>query len=213
MLWNRKIVVAMLAVLAPTIALATDIKPAGGERLAGGDSYEIRWKAGRANLSVTIDLWNGNTSRWYRIASGINAKRGFFEWIVPTDLYGDRFRVRVTSQDGYSAMSGTYFSILQGNSLDPNATHSLALGRSLDSVQVESIPAVGTLSIRASWAKGEALSIALCDLSGRVLERASGDLSSSRFIEFDVGRLPRGAYFVQVVFTTGRLGIGRALVR
>ena len=102
---------------------------------------------------------------------------------------------------------------VQGNSLDPNATHSLALGRSLDSVQVESIPAVGTLSIRASWAKGEALSIALCDLSGRVLERASGDLSSSRFIEFDVGRLPRGAYFVQVLFTTGRLGIGRALVR
>ena len=180
-----------------------------GGRLAGGDSYQIRWNAGRANRSVTIDLWNGNTSRWYRIADGINGKRGFFEWIVPTDLHGDRFRVRVTSQSGYSEMSGTYFSILQGTSVDANTTHSLLLGRSFDSVQVESIPAVGTVTIRARWTEGEALSIALCNLSGRVLH----GLPVMCPIEFDVGGLPRGVYFVQVVFPTGRLGIGRALVQ
>ena len=210
MLLNRINIIVIIIVLIPKVVLGINIKPSGGEILSGGEFCEIRWDAEKFNGNVAIDLWDGSAQRWSLIASHIDGKKGTFEWKVPADLTGDRFRVRVSSYGGYSEMSGTYFSIFPVSSSDSGTISSLISGGG--TVKAESIPTVGTHTIRARWTDGEPTSITLCDPGGRNIERVTGDFSSSRFIDFNVEDLARGLYFIRVVFRDRHINVGQTIV-
>lgn len=213
MLKNHRVAVALLVFSASRPMSYAEIKPAGGERLTGGDSYTIRWNTDRAVGSVTVDLWDGRRGYWYPIVEGIDGKRGYFEWGVPTGLEGDRFRVRVTSQNGYSEISGTYFSIIPGSSVDSGAVGALTAGWNSGPVTVSSIPSVGTVTLRAMWTKGTPLIVGLYDLRGRIHRQVVGEISSAGFVDFDVASLPRGVYFVRIMYASGHIGTGQAILQ
>lgn len=96
--YNKNIVIDTIA---PTITIS---KPAYGEEVSGGTTYQIMWNAsdGGSGLNPTsLKLEYNDDSlpdNWIEIASAIDPSLGSYDWNVPT-LDGDKFEIRLTALD------------------------------------------------------------------------------------------------------------------
>jgi hypothetical protein len=82
---------------APSIAI---FAPAEGDRLIRGETTVISWLAGRiARVNIEYSQNGGQPGSWVRIASGVDARRGYFVWTVPTTLTRNA-KIRILDADG-----------------------------------------------------------------------------------------------------------------
>jgi hypothetical protein len=94
---------------APSIAIYT---PAEADRLIRGESYVISWLAGRiarVNIEYNAAAVAGGT--WVRIASNVDALRGYFVWTVPSALTA-LGRIRILDANGPTIGETGTFSIV-----------------------------------------------------------------------------------------------------
>ena len=91
----------------------TLLAPNGGELVAGGDSYDIRWQAQAGMGTLTLEYSTTSaTGPWTEIATGVDAATGSYAWTVPA-LDTQTAYVRVSETGGsYEDASSAPFSII-----------------------------------------------------------------------------------------------------
>ncbi len=196
-----------LSAQAPAIVVQA---PLGGERLATGQSFLIRWQAVSLNNMVDISLWDGRRGRWTVIASGLPAGKESYRWEVPQDLAGDRFRVKVASAvDGrIAAMSPTFFFI----ELSPEAMpREAGLPPIASDQEIHVQPTPSQTYVQLSWAKDlAARKVTLLDILGNeVISRVP---RQKHFVAIPVRELLPGLYMAEILFVDGSQGRSKVLI-
>jgi len=85
----------------------TVVFPNGGERLTAGAPFNITWTS--TNVE-TVDIEFTADGRWRRVARGVPAASGSYEWTAP-DINSARCLVKITGNGGVSDQSDGVFSI------------------------------------------------------------------------------------------------------
>jgi hypothetical protein len=94
---------------APSIAIFT---PSESDRLIRGETYVINWLAGRiAHVNIEYSPTAGSPGSWQRIASNVDARRGYFVWTVPTALTA-LGKIRILDVDGPTIGETGIFSVV-----------------------------------------------------------------------------------------------------
>jgi len=82
---------------APSIAIYS---PAEQDRVIRGSTHVITWLAGRiARVHIEYSPTGGTPGSWQRLATSVDARRGWYEWAVPTTLTS-LGKIRILDADG-----------------------------------------------------------------------------------------------------------------
>jgi hypothetical protein len=101
---------------APSIAIYS---PSEGDRVVRGSTHVITWLAGRiARVNIEYSPNGGSPGSWQRLATGIDARRGFFEWSVPSTLT-TMGKIRILDADGPTIGETGLFQIVDPVSTQP----------------------------------------------------------------------------------------------
>ncbi len=113
LMWIVVVCSVVLPVRAADVSDLAPVHPTGGERCAAGGLHSITWDTRAVQGSVDIILWNADRAEWSVIALNAAAS-GSFDWQVPSNFRGERFRVKVQSSSNPQQfqMSTTFFYIV-----------------------------------------------------------------------------------------------------
>ncbi len=179
-------------------------QPGAGEVFTAGETMRITWLSADAEGTVTIDMWNGDAAEYIPIGANIPIANGAFKWIIPSNLYGSQFRLRISSDANPSvlALSFSFFSIKQNNTPGPGP------GLLVDSGSVRIAPNPAGEQIVVSWDEDvKPVSITLIDLLGTRIktQRVDGGATAG----FRIGSLTAGTYIVEAQRLDGTVERGK----
>jgi Secretion system C-terminal sorting domain len=88
--------------------------PMGGDEVIAGSSRTVSWNPKLVTGMLTLSLWDGGHGEWNIILSNVPSEEGKLDWAVPSNLQGNKFRVKLstTGTVSGSALSRTFFSIV-----------------------------------------------------------------------------------------------------
>ena len=183
------------------------VVPSGGETWSTGRDALIRWySSDYPSGDIDIHLWDGESGKWYFIAS-VPAGKEQFTWLVPQGLHGQFFRIKLQSQkqSSVSYMSAGYFSILPAS---PSGGGGISMPDS-ERFLVHIFPNPASEFVVATW-EGDGASIQISDILGRDVVRLA--LSGTRTVTIPVQALLSGLYSVTVALSDGTLLYGRFFI-
>jgi hypothetical protein len=76
------------------VPLVLTQKPAAGEQLAGGSTFDIKWLGSPAITGINLYYTSNGGSTWNTIATNLT-NNGSFAWKVPTDIQSGNCKIRV----------------------------------------------------------------------------------------------------------------------
>jgi hypothetical protein len=83
-----------------------------GGKFYSGDKIFIKWQSNSFNENLDILLWDGRTKTYYPIADNIKASSKQASLVIPDNIEGDRFRIKIVSKsNNFYDMSDCFFSI------------------------------------------------------------------------------------------------------
>lgn len=191
-------------VTAQTLSLT---RPNGGEIISASTAYTITWnRPPTARGLLSISIWNGDTGLWTVLSENVSIQSGRFVWNVPPTMQGDRFRIKIQSQNNPSLidLSDTFFSIVL---LNNPSTPQDPLAQEQQSIRVVPNPAHDYAD--ASWV-GEALWLRVWDIPGHAV--LFYPLNRQQRHSFSVARLISGMYMVEVALANGSRIYGKVFV-
>ena len=209
------ILLLALALVISTFSTASAqnrIIPEGGELFTIGKEYRVQWGIERFNGPVRLKLWDGQTDTWRVLAPYIPTGQGHFDWIVPSGLSGDMFRIRIESiaSPNVYSFSGGYFSIIGSQSgaasVDRGSVSDVA-GRTRLSPNPVKENAMFT------WEQGALESVIVSDAAGRTVLSMSPTSRVQGAFNLSVADLTNGWYMVELHFASGRVDHHSMLVQ
>ena len=207
------------------------VSPTGGEMVAAGKDRIVSWNPKAVTGNVSLSLWDGERGKWSAICKNIPASQGMAVWHVPSRLTGTKFRVKLSTDNGAmhgSALSRTFFTVgTPGTAKKPTKNSRPAL-KALDGTPSPTVFYAGEKAIHprplsnatiakhqmvtltpnpthndilCSW-PGDAREIALVDVLGNIVRKYPLVTTTSSYHLATQG-LPKGDYYVRVVFLNG----------
>ncbi len=166
--------------------------PNGGEELAAGEEYEIKWSASDNVGVVSVDIlrsWNGGSTFPNVIAEG-EANDGVFAWTVP-DSGNATSRIRVVARDAAGlAMyddSDADFATTVGTGIEEGTARAFALEQNVPN------PFNPVTQIAFSIPSAAAVELTIFDVNGRIVRRLiDAKLSADDYVTVWRGRSDAG---------------------
>ena len=106
--------IAFSALVSNASAQSAIVSPAGGEQVVAGSVRTISWNTSLVTGMLTLSLWDGGHGKWSTIWANVPSEEGHVSWAVPSNLEGNKFRVKLSPSGTVSgsALSRTFFSIV-----------------------------------------------------------------------------------------------------
>ncbi len=175
------------------------LAPIGGERYTAGETCSIHWHAADDVGTIDLLLWDASKGNSRLIASDLPARKGAYEWLIPTQLNGERFRLRVDAADitGQYGISANFFAILPGEETNRS------LGKGQEHIADLSIwPSPARHVLHVSTKRNIALSyVSIRDLVGK--ERIVQSPNGAAKFTLPLARLSNGLYLAECRFADG----------
>lgn len=193
--------------------------PVGGEDVRPGSVYTVRWSSHNCGGTVTLQLWDGMRTEWSTIVSGIPVAAGEYAWHVAENMSGNRFRIRVVSDQSPALywMSGDYFTVATSIREDQQSASVQDARRQAGAASEESVlrcfPSISSDMVRCEWSGTSApVNISVWSLTGESIASFSPSGGSNAF-SFSAGSWPSGMYTVVATFGDGKTAMSRMIVR